>query len=233
MTPTTSHGAAQLNEWFPMPWRASTMIAAAAACKCREWIPTSDELVCSGGRPPRHLRSTGRNGEHRGSRTTAACFPALLLSGYDRGHLEKAQALTRAADNKGKWDSLTPLHAIVIEHIEPLKTFHPNVFPWENLRRTLDVEFAAIQDAPGIDLLCPDKQFPWHGKCTDACHRYGFHGEPYAFAMLNQGLDGPVLQALIRHKSYQTTLRYINAARQLIPAVRALHVPELSNSATP
>lgn len=151
----------------------------------------------------------------------------ILSLKWEDVDLEKGQALTRAADNKGKRDGLTPLHPIVIEHIQPLKTFHPNVFPWEHHRRTLDVEFAAIQDAAGIKLPCPDKQFSWHGTCTDACHRYGFHGERYAFATLNQGLEGPVLQALMRHKSYQTTLRYINAAQQLNPAVAGLHVPDI------
>jgi hypothetical protein len=31
----------------------------------------------------------------------------------------------------------------------------------------------------------------------------------------------------MRHKSYQTTLRYINAARQFDPAVAGMHVPTL------
>jgi integrase len=154
----------------------------------------------------------------------------ILSLKWEDVDLDKAQALTRAADNKGNRDGLTPLHPIVIEHIKPLKAFHPSVFPWEHHRRTLDVEFARIQDAAGIKLPCPDKKFPWHGKCTDACHRYGFHSERYAFATLNQGLEGPVLQALMRHKNYQTTLRYINATRQLNPAVAGLHVPAVQKA---
>ena len=142
--------------------------------------------------------------------------------------LVKGQALTRAKDNKGKRDSIVPLHPIIIEHIKTLKTFHPNVFPWEHHRRTLDVEFARIQDAAGIELTCRiDRQHT----CTDACQRYSFHDERRAFATLNIGLEGPVLQALMRHKSFQTTLRYINAARQLNPAIERLHVPSMEQPA--
>jgi len=35
------------------------------------------------------------------------------------------------------------------------------------------------------------------------------------------------LQALMRHKQAETTARYINMARQLNPALAALHVPEV------
>jgi hypothetical protein len=38
-------------------------------------------------------------------------------------------------------------------------------------------------------------------------------------------MDG--LQALLRHKSYATTQRYINMARQLDDAVKVLHVPDV------
>jgi integrase len=40
-------------------------------------------------------------------------------------------------------------------------------------------------------------------------------------------LTADALQVLMRHKSYQTTQRYINMARQLDAAVAALHVPEI------
>jgi hypothetical protein len=35
------------------------------------------------------------------------------------------------------------------------------------------------------------------------------------------------LQALMRHQSPMTTDRYINMARQLNPAIAALHVPDV------
>ncbi len=40
-------------------------------------------------------------------------------------------------------------------------------------------------------------------------------------------LTPDALQALMRHKSYQTTQVYINMARPMDKAVAALHVPEV------
>ena len=51
---------------------------------------------------------------------------------------------------------------------------------------------------------------------------------PRMFATMNADrLTGDALQALMRHKSYQTTQRYINMTRQLDQAVQGLHVPEV------
>jgi len=69
---------------------------------------------------------------------------------------------------------------------------------------------------------CPEKH-----EHTDASHRYGFHDFRRAFATMNADrLTGDALQALIRHKSYSTTQRYINMARQLDQSVKVLHVPD-------
>jgi hypothetical protein len=40
-------------------------------------------------------------------------------------------------------------------------------------------------------------------------------------------LTGDALQALMRHKSYTTTQRYINMARQLDQSVEVLYVPDV------
>ena len=40
-------------------------------------------------------------------------------------------------------------------------------------------------------------------------------------------LTPDALQALMRHKSYQTTQAYVSMARQLDEAVAGLHVPEV------
>jgi hypothetical protein len=46
-------------------------------------------------------------------------------------------------------------------------------------------------------------------------------------------LTPDALQALMRHKSYSTTQRYISLARQMDDAVASPHVPEvLRNGAT-
>ena len=153
--------------------------------------------------------------------------------------LDAGRAVTRASDNKGKRDEITPLHPVVVEHLRKIRAFHPNVFAWENHRRTLDVEFAAIQDAAGIDLACPatgklkgaEYADGDEHECTDACHRYSFHDERRAFATLNApNMTRETLQALMRHASPNTTARYINMAKQLNPAVQALNVPAVLTS---
>ncbi len=40
-------------------------------------------------------------------------------------------------------------------------------------------------------------------------------------------LTGDALQKLMRHKSYQTTQRYINVVSQMEEAVAVLHMPEV------
>jgi integrase len=147
----------------------------------------------------------------------------MLALQWDDVDLDKGQAITRASDNKGKRSEIAPLHPVVIEHLKKIRAFHPNVFPWEHHRRTLDVEFAAIQDAAGIKLKCKvDRPH----KCTDACHRYSFHDERRAFASMNAlNMTREALQVLMRHKNPETTARYINMAKQLNPAVAGLHVP--------
>src|SRR5207249_10185378 len=108
-----------------------------------------------------------------------------------------------------------------------------HVFPWNHNRRTLDTEFHRIQLAAvvknqdgtegGIHLPCQENH-----EHTEACHLYGFHDLRRAFATMNADkLTPDALQALMRHKSYSTTQRYINIARQLNPAVAGLHVPEV------
>jgi hypothetical protein len=43
-------------------------------------------------------------------------------------------------------------------------------------------------------------------------------------------MSGDALQALMRHKSYSTTQRYINLGRQLDTVVASLHVPDVLKS---
>jgi integrase len=154
--------------------------------------------------------------------------------------LSAATAKTRATDNKGKRDVIVGLHAVVLEHLRPLKTFHPNVFPWEHDRKLLSKHFHAIQAAAGIDLACrvtnmtgaelkdnPRDATGGHA-CTTACHRYGFHDLRRAFATMNAAnMSRESLQALMRHQSSLTTERYINFAHQIKPAVANLHVPKV------
>ena len=120
-------------------------------------------------------------------------------------------------------DELVPLHPVVVEHLRKIASFEPTVFPWPHHRRTLDTQFHAIQKSAGIHLSCPDD----HAH-TDACHLYGFHDLRRAFATANaETLSADALQALMRHKSYTTTQRYISMTSQVNRSVENLHVPEV------
>ena len=131
----------------------------------------------------------------------------------------------RLQDNKGKRDSLVKLHAVVVEHLRKLAGFDPHVFPWNHNERTLYAEFARIQEAAGIHLPCRTRGKHEHNR---HCHLYGFHDLRRAFATMNADkLSADALQALMRHKSYATTQKYINMAWQLDDAVKVLHVPDV------
>jgi integrase len=143
---------------------------------------------------------------------------SLLALRREDVDLETGFALSRAADNKGKRDQRVPLHPLVLEHLRMLTSFSPLVFPWNNARRALFDEFHTIQQAAGVQ--------------PDGKRWYGFHDLRRAFATMNAATLTPdALQALMQHKDYQTTQRYINMARQLNPAVQSLYVPELPKMA--
>lgn len=147
----------------------------------------------------------------------------LLAFRRDDLDLDDATAITRFEDNKGKRDDRVKLHPVVIEHLKRLTGFESSVFPWNYDRRTLDDEFHRIQEAAGIKLPCRGQH-----EHTPACHAYGFHDLRRAFATMNADkLTPDALQALMRHKSYQTTQVYINLTRQLDDAVASLHVPDV------
>jgi integrase len=138
--------------------------------------------------------------------------------------LDARTVLSRAQDNKGKRDQLIPLDPVVIEHLRKLASFDTRLFPWNHHRRNLDLEFHRIQKAAGIHLPCHDAH-----EHTPACHVYGFHDLRRAFATLNaDSLTPDALQALMQHKDYQTTQKYINMARQLNPTVYKVFVPDLT-----
>jgi integrase len=129
--------------------------------------------------------------------------------------LEAGTVLSRAANNKARRDTFIRLHPLVIDHLRRLRSFEREVFPWEHGRRALFADLASLQD--GIDAK------PIGGKA-----RYTFHDFRRAFATMNAAnLTPDALQALMQHKDYQTTQRYINMARQLDAAVANLHVPAL------
>ena len=140
--------------------------------------------------------------------------------------LEAGEAITRAEDNKGKRDERVKLHAVVVEHLKKVRTFGDTALPWPHDEKTLRVQFAELQEAAGIHLPCRGKHVH-----TRYCHVYGFHDLRRAFATMNADrLTADALQTLMRHKSYQTTQRYIAMARQIDEAVEKLHVPDVLKS---
>lgn len=131
-------------------------------------------------------------------------------------------AITRHDANKGKRDERVPLHAIVVDHLAGLKSFHREVFPWQHGRRALWDEFHRIQAEAGIHLPCRVKH-----EHTPACHLYGFHDLRRGFATANAGkLSASELQTMMRHRSYTTTQKYVNMAAQMRGITDRLTVPE-------
>lgn len=142
---------------------------------------------------------------------------AMLALRREDVDLDKGTALTRAEDNKGKRDQIIHLHPIVIEHLKKMPGFSPVFFPWNYRRATLFTEFAKIQKAAKV-------------KAPAGRDHYGFHDLRRAFATMNADkLTPDALQLLMQHKDYQTTMKYINLARQLNPAVQNLFVPDIKS----
>jgi integrase len=127
---------------------------------------------------------------------------------------EAGRVLLRAEHNKGKRDAMVTLHPLVLEHLKAVKSFGPMLFPWDLPRRKLWDRFHLIQEAAGV--------------CKRAGKPFGFHDLRRGFATMNADrMSADALQAIMRHKDYGTTKRYINIARQLNPAVANIYVPDL------
>lgn len=133
--------------------------------------------------------------------------------------LDAGTAIVRAEDNKGKREGLVKFHPVVVEHLRWIAHFDPHVFPWPHDRtKVLFTEFARIQEAAGNHLACRGQ----HDHIR-FCHVYGFYDLRRAFASMHANrLSTEALQLLMRHKSYETTRRYINLARQTDEVVAQL-----------
>ena len=156
--------------------------------------------------------------------TTGWRIEEILTFGRDDLNLDTGEIITRAGHNKGKRDDIDHLPETTLAHVRLVVGFAPTVFYWPHDRRTLDAEFHSIQESVGIDLVCPKAD---EHECTDACHRYGFHSLRRAYATLNvDTMPGPVLQKKMRHRSFQTTLRYIKLADKMKKTTEQVFVPE-------
>ncbi len=156
--------------------------------------------------------------------TTGWRIEEILSFRRDDLKLETGEIITRASRNKGKRDDIDHLPEITIQHIRHVLCFSHTVFYWPHDRRTLDTEFHALQKAVGIHLPCPKVD---EHECTEACHYYGFHALRRAYATLNvDTMPAPVLQKKMRHKSFQTTLRYIQLAEKMKKTKEQVFVPD-------
>ena len=85
------------------------------------------------------------------------------------------------------------------------------VVPWRLSSKALYTQFYHIQEHAGIKLECREKH-----DHKPSCAFYGYHDLRRSFASITAGnVDGKMLQKLMRHKDYSTTLRYINAREQM------------------
>ena len=147
----------------------------------------------------------------------------LLALRWEDVDLVAGKVITRHQDNKGKRDEHVPVHPVVIEQFRAIHNDGQHVFPWNYAERKLWVEFGRIQRAVGIHLVCRESH-----QHTDACHVYGFHDLRRSFATVNaKGLKPEVLQKMMRHRAYKTTLGYINLAEQIEEAVQGLGIPDV------
>jgi integrase len=144
--------------------------------------------------------------------------------------LDAGTVITRHADNKGKRDAKVPVHQAVLEHLRLVIGSGKFVFAWTHGDKRLWQEFRRIQEAVGIHLTCLEDH-----DHTPPCHVYGFHDLRRGFATVNgKGMKPEVLQQVMRHKSYTTTLGYINLAEQVEEAVKAIKTPDaLKGAAKP
>jgi integrase len=139
-----------------------------------------------------------------------------------------------AEQTKGKRGAKSALPPIAVEHLRPLVGACELDFPWPHHRRTLDEEWADIQEAASVP--GPDgKPLPFRLPCrkqhahTRHCHLYTFHDLRRGFATMNADrLDPLELQQQMQHKTFATTQGYINTSRLLQPTASKLFVPTLS-----
>jgi integrase len=156
--------------------------------------------------------------------TTGWMVGEILAFRRDDLDLDSGRIITRAEANKARRDDQDFLTDTALEHVKRIVSFHSTIFYWPHHERTLRTQFVRIQQGAGINLPCPDAG---NHDCTPACHVYGFHSLRRGYATLNADrMAAPVLQRKMRHKSFQTTLRYISLADKMKKATEEVYIPE-------
>ena len=137
------------------------------------------------------------------------------LLGFRRTEADLKAGVARLWNRKAKREDLLPLHPLVIDALNRMASFAEAFFPWPHDRRTLDADFARIQAKAGI----PGK--------------YSFHDLRRAFGTLNADKPPKVLQHLMRHRAFATTMKfYQNPMAEIEQAVEKLYVPKGLRSGT-
>lgn len=132
----------------------------------------------------------------------------MLALRWDAVDLKHGTMKLDSEDTKGNRDAVVALHPLVIEHLEAMRSRSVQCLPWRSSSKTLYRHLGIICDKAGVQTT-------------------GFHDLRRSFATMNQGLPAPVLQQLMRHKAFATTLKYIDAAKRANPAVENLSVPPI------
>lgn len=143
---------------------------------------------------------------------------ALKLRWYSVD-LENGDILSDHHDNKGKRDVLIPLHDVLRTVLAILREEKQTdfVFPFKGHITGLYKPFEEIQTKAGIK--------PRHKKEGS---RYTYHDLRRGFATANaEHLDIFELQKLMMHRDLRTTMKYVNMAHRLRPAIEKIHVPDL------
>ena len=134
---------------------------------------------------------------------------------------EAGTVITRHLDNKGKRDEKVKINSVIVEQLRLVVGHSQFVFEWTHDERALWTEFGRIQRAAGIHLTCLEEH-----EHTPSCHVYGFHGFRKGFATENYDtMPSAVLQKRMRHRSFTTTLGYINLGKQVEAAADRVKVP--------
>ena len=135
--------------------------------------------------------------------------PLKLL--WEDVDLESGYAISRAKDNKGGRDERIPLTPIVVDHLEAIRGFTKEVFPWPQSTRSLYPVFQAIQEKAGVSKVCRKNHV-----CGPTCKYFAFHDLRRGFATENASeLSASEVQIIMRHRSYTTTQVYLNMPRQV------------------
>jgi integrase len=115
-----------------------------------------------------------------------------------------------ADDDKCLCERVKPLHHVVVLHLLRIRTRSELVFPWPHSERTFYRQWHEIQENAGIPR-------PRH---------FGLHDLKRTAGTIYAGTSSPwAVQTMLDHSNIATSMRYVNPAEKLRPAVDAFPLP--------